>query len=192
MRSCVFLAMWLAAAGAIAGGSNYGVAPGTRDFAGKVSEWPVPTPKFARDPAPGPDGNIYITVMFADRIARFDTKTHQFKEWDLPSGAHPHGLLVDSSGKVWYTGNGKGVIGELDPATGKVIEHRPPSGGNPLDGRGTPPSRATSWHGLGARVRNGHQPEGRAAQRFETPRIEPEDNRAKSGHHVDDHRQVER
>src|SRR5262249_61878047 len=100
MRSCVFLAMWLAAAGAIAGGSNYGVAPGTRDFAGKVSEWPVPTPKFARDPAPGPDGNIYITVMFADRIARFDTKTHNVNEWDLPAGHHPPRPLGGTSAQV--------------------------------------------------------------------------------------------
>jgi len=141
MRSSLFLAMSLAATGAIAGGSNYGVVPGARDFAGKVSEWPVPTPKFARDPAPGPDGNIYITVMFADRIARFDTKTHKFNEWDLPAGTHPHGLLVDPEGKVWYTGNGKGVIGELDPATGKVVEFKPPSGGNPhtivIDASGT-------------------------------------------------------
>jgi len=39
---------------AIAGGSNYGVAPGSRDIAGKITEWSVPTPRFARDPAPGP------------------------------------------------------------------------------------------------------------------------------------------
>ena len=39
-----------------AGGSNYGVAPGARpDVTGKISEWPVPTPQFARDPAPGPN-----------------------------------------------------------------------------------------------------------------------------------------
>ena len=45
-----------------AGGSNYGITPGTLpNVTGKVSEWPVPTPRFARDPAPGPDGNIYIT-----------------------------------------------------------------------------------------------------------------------------------
>ena len=126
---------------AFAGGSNYGIAPGTRDFSAKITEWSVPTPKFARDPAPGPDGNIYITVMFADRIARFDTKTQKFNEWNLPSGAHPHGLLVDPQGKVWYTGNGNGTIGELDPATGKVTEHRPPSRGNPhtivIDDAGT-------------------------------------------------------
>ena len=43
-----------------AGGSNYGITPGSRpQVEGKISEWQVPTPKFARDPAPGPDGNIY-------------------------------------------------------------------------------------------------------------------------------------
>src|SRR5213594_434481 len=115
-----------------AGGSNYGVTPGSRpQVAGKISEWPVPTPKFARDPAPGPDGNIYITVMQGDRIARFDTKTQKFNEWDLPSGAHPHGLVVDKEGKVWYTGNGNGTIGELDPATGRFGKHRPPPEGSP-------------------------------------------------------------
>ena len=117
---------------ASAGGSNYGITPGTNaNFTGKVTEWPVPTPKFARDPAPGPDGNIYIAVMHGDKIARFDTQAKTFKEWDLPQGAHPHGLLVDKSGMVWYTGNGNGTIGRIDPATGKVSEYKAPSGGDP-------------------------------------------------------------
>jgi virginiamycin B lyase len=117
---------------ASAGGSNYGIAPGARPvLEGKISEWPVPTPKFARDPAPGPDGNIYIAVMRGNKIARFDTRAKTFKEWDLPEGAQPHGLLVDRRGQVWYTGNGNGTIGQLDPATGKVIEHKAPSGGDP-------------------------------------------------------------
>src|SRR4029078_12347764 len=59
------------------------------------------------------------------------TKTHQFREWDLPSGAHPHGLIVDKQGIVFYTGNGNGTIGRLDPATGKVTEYKAPSGGSP-------------------------------------------------------------
>jgi virginiamycin B lyase len=117
---------------ALAGGSDYGVAPGSRDIAGKITEWSVPTPRFARDPAPGPDGNIYITVMNGNKIAKFDTKSKTFKEWDLPDGARPHGLVVAADGKVFYTGNGNGSIGELDPATGKVINHFTPSqGGNP-------------------------------------------------------------
>jgi virginiamycin B lyase len=114
-----------------AGGSNYGVAPGAKDLTGKIAEWPVPTPKFARDPAIGPDGNIYIAVMQGNRIARFDTKTLQFTEWELPPNAKPHGLLVDAKNIVWYTGNGNGTIGALDPRSGRVLEHKAPSGGDP-------------------------------------------------------------
>ena len=115
-----------------AGGSNYGITPGARpDLQGKISEWPVPTPRFARDPAPAPDGNVYIAVMTGNKIARFDTANKTFKEWDLPSGAQPHGLLVDKSGMVWYTGNGNGTIGRLDPTTGQVAQFKAPSGGDP-------------------------------------------------------------
>jgi virginiamycin B lyase len=128
MKRSLVLVLLLPAA-ALAGGSNYGIEPGSRDIAGRIREWPVPTPRFARDPAPGPDGNIYIAVMHGNRIARFDTKTKAFKEWTLPEGARPHGLVVAKDGKVFYTGNGNGTIGELDSATGKVIEHRTPSGG---------------------------------------------------------------
>jgi len=117
---------------AIAGGSNYGIVPGQRDIAGKITEWNVPTPRFARDPAPGPDGNIYIAVMNGNRIAKFDTKSKTFKEWDLPDGARPHGLVVSKEGTIFYTGNGNGSIGELDPASGKIVSHFTPSqGGNP-------------------------------------------------------------
>ena len=115
-----------------AGGSNYGITPGARpNFEGKILEWVVPTPMFARDPAPGPDGMIYITVMYADKIARFDPHTETFTEWKLPNGTKPHGLLVDLSGQVWYTGNGNGTIGRLNPATGWIDEFKLPSGGDP-------------------------------------------------------------
>jgi len=115
-----------------AGGSNYVVAAGTRlSFEGRVREWAVPTPRFARDPAPGPDGTIYIAVMRGNKIARFDSSTETFKEWTLPAGATPHGLLVDRSGTVWYTGYGNGTIGRLDPTTGEIREYKAPSGGHP-------------------------------------------------------------
>jgi virginiamycin B lyase len=132
----------VAASIACAGGSNYTVSPGTiAKFEGKVQEWPVPTPEFARDPAPAPDGSIFISVMHGNKIARFDPKTQKFKEWDLPRGAHPHGVLVDADNTAWYTGNGNGTIGHLDPATGKVTEYKTPSGGDPhtlvSDGKGT-------------------------------------------------------
>ncbi len=115
---------------AYAGGSNYGITPGAHpNLAGKVSEWPVPTPRFARDPAVAPDGSIYIAVMAGNKVARFDPKTQSFKEWDLPGGHRPHGLLVDKHGMVWTTGNGNGTIGKLDPVSGKMTEFKTPSGG---------------------------------------------------------------
>lgn len=120
----------MAPVAALAGGSNYGITPGAHpDLAGKVREWPVPTPRFARDPAPAPDGSIYIAVMSGNRVARFDPKTQQFREWELPPGHRPHGVLVDRQGIVWTTGNGNGTIGRLDPANGKMTEYRTPSGG---------------------------------------------------------------
>ncbi len=133
VRSSVTASLILAMAGvAWAGGSNYGIKPGARpNVEGRISEWAVPTPEFARDPAPAPDGNIYITVMNGNKIARFDTRAKVFKEWDLPVGARPHGLLVDHSGQVWYTGHGNGTIGRLEPATGKVIEYKLPLGMDP-------------------------------------------------------------
>ena len=115
---------------AFAGGSNYGIAPGKHEFLNKVTEWPVPTPQFARDPAPGPDGNVYITVMSGNKIARFDTRAHTFKEWTMPQGTRPHGLVVDHQGMVWMTGNGNGTISKLDPASGKVVAYPTSSGGS--------------------------------------------------------------
>src|SRR4051794_37668329 len=97
----------------LAGGSNYTVTPGVSQPGGKISEWPVPTPKFARDPAPGIDGKIYIAVMHGNKLARFDPATQQFDEWELPAGTRPHGLLVDERGTVWMTGNGNGTLLEI-------------------------------------------------------------------------------
>jgi virginiamycin B lyase len=128
----LFLLLVLGPVTALAGGSNYGIKPGAHpQLAGKVSEWPVPTPRFARDPAIAPDGSVYIAVMSGNKVARFEPKTQSFKEWDLPPGHHPHGVLVDLQGIVWTTGNRNGTIGRLDPRTGQMTEYKTPSGGGP-------------------------------------------------------------
>jgi len=132
MKIALVVLVAAASCGAFAGGSNYNVVPGALSAVkGQVREWDVPTPKFARDPAPAPDGTLYIAVMQGNKIAQFDPATQKFREWDLPSGAKPHGLIVDKQGMVFYTGNGNGTIGKLDPATGKVVEYKAPSGGSP-------------------------------------------------------------
>src|SRR5690606_17406432 len=115
----------------LAGGSNYTVTPGASNPTGKVREWSVPTPKFARDPAVAQDGRIYIAVMHGNRLARFDPRTEKFDEWTLPEGTRPHGLVVDERGTVWMTGNGNGTLLEIpfiDGKPGKMIAHQASAG----------------------------------------------------------------
>jgi virginiamycin B lyase len=53
------------------------------------------------------------------------------REYDVPAGSHPHDVAPAPDGGVWYTGQGNGTLGWLDPATGEVRE-------TPL-GRGSAP-----------------------------------------------------
>ena len=104
---------------ALAGGSNYGIAPGVHnELAGKLSEWPVPTPRFARDPAPAPDGSIYISVMNeinTDTVVRLDPKSEQMRVVQLPSSnVGIRKMIVDASGRLWYMGSHSGRLGLVE------------------------------------------------------------------------------
>jgi virginiamycin B lyase len=63
-------------------------------------------------------------VSQGDRVARFDPATQRFKEWGLPAGVRPHGVVVGSDGIVFFGGNGNGTLGELNPSTGVVRLHK--------------------------------------------------------------------
>lgn len=117
----------IAACNAMAGGSNTGVTAGAKAFSGNISEWPVPTPKYARDPAIGPDGNIYFAEKLGDKIACFNPTSKLFQEWAVPAGTQPRGMIVARDGKVFFGAAGSGAIGELDPSTGRVKVYKTPS-----------------------------------------------------------------
>jgi virginiamycin B lyase len=98
----------------------------------KVSfkEWSLPT-KGSRphDPLATPDGALWYTGMFANKLGRLDTKTGKIVEFPLTTPASgPHGLVADRDGNIWFTANSKGYIGKLDPATGKMMEYQLPDG----------------------------------------------------------------
>jgi virginiamycin B lyase len=45
------------------------------------------------------------------------------KEFPVTPGSHPHDVAPDTNGKtVWYTAQGSGNLGRLDPSTGKIHE----------------------------------------------------------------------
>ena len=43
------------------------------------------------------------------------------REYDLPGGARAHTVTAAEDGTMWYTGNGNGTMGSLDPETGDRV-----------------------------------------------------------------------
>ena len=80
--------------------------------------------------------------------------------YDVGPGDHPHDVAPAPDGTVWYTGQHKGILGRLDPKTGKIVRV-------PL-GEGSRPygvivgSKGDAWvtdSGLNAMVRVGGKSE---------------------------------
>ena len=42
------------------------------------------------------------------------------QEFSVPSGSRPHDVAPAKNGSVWYTAQGSGELGLLDPTTGKT------------------------------------------------------------------------
>ncbi len=42
--------------------------------------------------------------------------------FELPNGSRPHDVAPAPDGKIWYTAQGQGALGILDPATGQVVQ----------------------------------------------------------------------
>jgi virginiamycin B lyase len=51
-----------------------------------------------------------------------EARTFFVREFDVPAGSHPHDVAPADGGGVWYTAQGSGELGLLDPATGEVTE----------------------------------------------------------------------
>src|SRR6058998_1600468 len=78
----------------------------------------VPTPNsHPHDPAFGPGNTLWYTGQASNKLGRVDMASGQFKEFDLPQGHGPHGLIADRDGNIWYTANTAAAIAKLDPKT---------------------------------------------------------------------------
>lgn len=53
------------------------------------------------------------------------------REYPVPSGSHPHDVAPAPDGGVWYTAQGSGELGRLDPATGKTLRIKLGDGSRP-------------------------------------------------------------
>src|ERR1700742_3299745 len=46
----------------------------------------------------------------------------QVAYFPVPKGAHPHDVAPAPDGKVWYTAQGQGALGILDPKNGRTLQ----------------------------------------------------------------------
>jgi virginiamycin B lyase len=53
-------------------------------------------------------------------LATVSAQAAEVKYFTVPEGDHPHDVAPSPDGTVWYTGQGTGVLGRLDPKTGKI------------------------------------------------------------------------
>ena len=65
--------------------------------------------------------HCWTTLLAGACMATF-VQAAEVKYYDVPRGAHPHDVAADPrpDGPVWYTAQGQGALGRLDPASGKV------------------------------------------------------------------------
>jgi len=89
--------------------------------------WQAATPARARTIRWRAGRIALVYGQMANVLGRVDPKTGNVKEYPLKT-AHsgPHGLVEDSDGNIWYTGNTGALIGKLDPKTGAVTEYPMP------------------------------------------------------------------
>src|ERR687895_1680775 len=78
----------------------------------------------------------------AQRLERFEIKAASvtaaarssepvLQEFPVPAGSRPHDVAPAADGTVWYTAQGSGELGRLDPRTGQVQEVALGAGSSP-------------------------------------------------------------
>jgi streptogramin lyase len=92
-----------------------------------VREIPLPLTALPAGVAVAPDGSVWISIMQADRLLRFDPASQRFSSFELTLQSLPRGLVVDAAGRVWFAATGRSYIGRLDPADRRVDEFALPS-----------------------------------------------------------------
>ena len=57
--------------------------------------------------------------------------TLSIREFPVPPGSHPHDISPATDAGIWYTAQGAGRLGHLDPATGRIREYPFEAGSSP-------------------------------------------------------------
>jgi virginiamycin B lyase len=73
-----------------------------------------------------PDGSGFALVarVLPEEWAALSTQVNgpRFQEYDVPAGSRPHDVSPAVDGGIWYTAQGSGELGWLDPVDGEIRE----------------------------------------------------------------------
>jgi virginiamycin B lyase len=105
-------------------GQNYDWVVRVTPATGKMAFFPM-------DPGTGPHGiefdstgRLWVSLECKGRLIALGPDGAKTADIALPPGTRPHGLGIGGDGRtLWYTGKTSGIIGQVDPATGKVTEY---------------------------------------------------------------------
>ncbi|HZG66631.1 MAG TPA: hypothetical protein VEZ12_07795, partial [Herpetosiphonaceae bacterium] len=90
----------------------------------------VPTPLLAPDATSSPPAEEEPTIAALDTPVA-ESIAPMVQEYAVPRGSHPHDVAPAPDGGVWYTAQGSGELGYLDPATGETRHIRLGNGSAP-------------------------------------------------------------
>ncbi len=92
-----------------------------------ITEFPIPTAHSTPlGITSGPDGNLWFTEQFVDKIGQINPTTHAIAEFPLPSaGVELAGITTGPDGNLWFTVSsilGGNDIGQINPTTHAIVE----------------------------------------------------------------------
>jgi streptogramin lyase len=99
------------------GTDRIGKFPYGGDNSNNITEYSTPTPNSGPAGMVSQNGTSYlwITELYANKIARFDTSTDAFIEYTEPV-SFPLGIAVDGNGNVWVSEHGGSSVDEFMPS----------------------------------------------------------------------------
>jgi virginiamycin B lyase len=84
-------------------------------------EWTVPWERTRpRDPIMDQSGRVWFVGQTGNYVAYLDSKSGQFKRFQIEDGTFPHNINLDERGGVWFTGNRNGKLYSIDPESGTL------------------------------------------------------------------------
>ena len=74
---------------------------------------------------------MQTSIALLALLCSFQLAAFEVRYYAVPDGSRPHDVAPGPDGGIWYTSQPKGVLGRLDPASGKIEEVRLGFGSSP-------------------------------------------------------------